>query len=659
VRADFHPDYRPDVDGLRAVAILAVVFYHIFPTVLTGGFVGVDVFFVISGFLISRIIFKGIKAEKFSFLQFYSNRIRRIFPALLLMLVASYICGWFILLPDDFKVIGRHTLAGLAFVQNFVLMREAGYFDTASELKPLMHLWSLAIEEQFYLIYPVLLVAMTRMKRSWLVGLASIAFISFAINVYDIHTDVVRSFFSPESRFWEMSFGGMLAWFSGRGLTYETTAVKSRLLRKSIASACGLFFILVAAVLFDHATPFPGWFALLPVSGAVLLIYAGPLSIVNRFVLSNRVMVGIGLISYPLYLWHWPLLAYVRIFESKAPSLEVRIVVLLLSFLFAWLTYRFLESKLKQIANKNRVVQILVGVAVVVAAIGFMTDRQDGFEFRSVADSKRSILQNLKWPWETSNCDVKFKISPCLQSSEHPGILVLGDSHSNHLYPGLSSIAPSGVFAAGACAPIEGVSIRVQKNQERHPCATVDTLKQGLELLEQAPSAKTVLLAGFWRPALSGEILNQREREMWGRVHLESKYPEEKDLPNETLVLNGLVRSVQKLREAHRRVVVLRDTFDLADELPEFCRLQSRSMPNDCSISRSEVLQRRRPEDKLVAALTEKFPDLEVVDPIDLFCDADRCFLMRGGHLYYRDQHHLSAEGSRALAEILLPILKR
>jgi peptidoglycan/LPS O-acetylase OafA/YrhL len=149
--------YRPDIDGLRAVAILAVVIYHVFPNWLTGGFVGVDVFFVISGFLISRIILLGLDRRDFSFLHFYANRVRRIFPALLVMMVVSYVCGWFILLPDDFKQLGRHTFAGLAFVQNFTLLGESGYFDVASELKPLMHLWSLAIEEQFYLIYPVLL----------------------------------------------------------------------------------------------------------------------------------------------------------------------------------------------------------------------------------------------------------------------------------------------------------------------------------------------------------------------------------------------------------------------------------------------------------------------------------------------------------------------
>lgn len=657
MRAHLHPDYRPDIDGLRAVAILAVVFYHAFPTVLSGGFVGVDVFFVISGFLISRIIFKSLNRGEFGFAHFYANRIRRIFPALLLMLVCSLVCGWFILLPDDYQLLGRHTLAGIGFVQNFVLLREAGYFDVASEMKPLMHLWSLAIEEQFYMLYPIMLVAFSRFRRKAILGMSLIILVSFSINIHDSNHDLVKAFFSPESRFWEMSLGGVLAWCSLRISSQETNHATARRRRKNAASCVGLVMVLFSAFFFDKLTAFPGWFAAFPVLGAVAMIYAGPLAIVNRHLLGHRVMIAVGLISYPLYLWHWPILAFVRAFESKAPSIEVRSAALVASFVLAWLTYRYLESALKTIRNKTRVAMVLCVVAVVTALVGLSIDLGAGIDMRAIARDKRAILQNLKWPFEVSTCAEKFRLRPCLSTGSEPTLLVLGDSHSNQLFPGLAAASELSFIAAGACAPFEGISIHVLKNQPRHPCSTVDTFAGGLQILSEAPSVSTVVLAGFWRPALSGQILNAREIDMWGGVRLESKYEKEGIDSNEEMVRAGLMRSISLLREKGLRVVLMRDTFDIPGELIEFCRLRDRAMPSDCTIPRADAMRRREPEDRLIASLVRKIPNLEIVDPMGILCDAERCFLMRNGDLYFRDQHHLSISGSKLIGSRILEAL--
>ncbi len=209
-----HPKYRPDIDGLRAVAVLAVVAFHAFPSSLKGGFIGVDVFFVISGYLISTIIFESLDRGAFSFREFYARRIKRIFPALILILVACFTFGWFALLADEFKQLQKHIAAGTSFVSNHVLWSEAGYFDNSAETKPLLHLWSLGIEEQFYIVWPLLLWFAWKRKFNLLTITILVAIVSFVLNLRGIKQDVVATFYSPQTRFWELLCGSLLAWVS-------------------------------------------------------------------------------------------------------------------------------------------------------------------------------------------------------------------------------------------------------------------------------------------------------------------------------------------------------------------------------------------------------------------------------------------------------------
>jgi len=210
--SDLTPKYRPDIDGLRAVAVLAVIAFHAFPNRLPGGFIGVDIFFVISGFLISTILFEKIEKQTFSFSEFYSRRIRRIFPALVLVLMASLSFGWFVLISDELNQLGKHVAAGAAFVSNFVLWGEAGYFDNSAESKPLLHLWSLGVEEQFYIFWPLILCIAAKLRSNLLVITVVIAVISFILNIFGVKPDPVATFYSPLTRFWELQCGSILAW---------------------------------------------------------------------------------------------------------------------------------------------------------------------------------------------------------------------------------------------------------------------------------------------------------------------------------------------------------------------------------------------------------------------------------------------------------------
>ncbi len=263
------------MDGLRAVAIIPVVLYHAFPTLLPGGFVGVDIFFVISGFLISGIIFKDLQRDSFSFRTFYANRIKRIFPALIVVLAACFVFGWFFLLPEEYAQLGKHIAGGVGYVENLVLRREAGYFDTKSSLKPLMHLWSLGIEEQFYLTYPFLIWLFWRLRRNLLAILVPLALVSFSLNVWLVRSDAVSTFFLPQTRFWELLAGGALAYLQifNRRIRSRLTGIWAQLAsyfsethpdqsRTAIFgetfSGLGLLLIVIAVFRVHEKDAFPG-----------------------------------------------------------------------------------------------------------------------------------------------------------------------------------------------------------------------------------------------------------------------------------------------------------------------------------------------------------------------------------------------------------------
>jgi len=338
-----HPKYRADIDGLRALAVLSVVAFHAFPTRLSGGFIGVDIFFVISGFLISSIIFGNLRTRTFSYLEFYRRRIRRIFPALMVVLLACLALGWFGLLAGQYQQVGKHTLGGIGFISNLMLWSEAGYdyFNTASESKPLLHLWSLAIEEQFYIVWPLLLVLLFKHRWSFAKVAAGIALVSFGFNVLSFPEHAQAAFYSPLSRFWELVVGGLLA-----HAVLNRAALMAR--HAQAQSTLGIALIAAGLVLIDSARAFPGWWALLPTLGAALLISAGPAAWFNRAVLAHPLAVWFGKISYPLYLWHWPLLSLAMLWNNEeTPSGPVRLGLVVLAIGLAWLTYRFVELPIR------------------------------------------------------------------------------------------------------------------------------------------------------------------------------------------------------------------------------------------------------------------------------------------------------------------------
>ena len=486
--------YRPDIDGLRALAVVAVVFYHAFPNAIHGGYIGVDVFFVISGFLISSIIFRELAEGRFSLINFYIRRVRRIFPALAVCLTAVLAYGFVGLLPFELAQLGKHAFFGASFLSNVLLWRESGYFNIAATLKPLLHLWSLAIEEQFYIFWPALLLLSFARVKNFLFLILVLFSASFVINVLLARTHIIADFYLPISRFWEILGGALLA-------ARPVNIVSRR--AASILSFSGLAALLGAITLFDAETRFPGWAALLPVAGTMALLSAGPNATVNRL-LSNRLAVSVGLISYPLYLWHWPLISFAYITSSGAgPSPFAASALVAVSFVLAWMTYRFVEIPVRFGQNRHRLTKVSAAYVATIGAFGLLLWIQGGFPARFHDSGLLKISQ--------ARLDADFKPTKGMTVVDHDRTLVThlpsqssrkvafgGDSLLFHFGPRAQQLADDRELSAnvyfvvgGSCAPVPGI---IQRDDFAH-CANLPDL---LADLVEREKVQTVVLGASW-----------------------------------------------------------------------------------------------------------------------------------------------------------------
>ena len=499
-----HPKYRPDIDGLRAIAVLAVVAFHAFPTAIRGGFIGVDVFFVISGYLISTIIFENLDKGTFSFSQFYARRIRRIFPALILVLAACFVYGWFVLLADDFKQLGRHIAAGAGFASNFVLWNEAGYFDTSAETKPLLHLWSLGIEEQFYLVWPLLLWSAWKRKFNLLTVTILVAAISFFLNVKGVKTDATATFYSPQTRFWELLSGSLLAWFSlYKTGTHEYTLNKAgNFPGKTIANVASFIGVVLLAYGFwriNKELRFPGKWALVPVAGTALILAAGADAWINRVVLSNKIAVWFGLISFPLYLWHWPLLVFVRMSEVGAPSRNMRMAAVAASVALAWLTYLLIERRMRFGAHGKIKLSALVALMAIAGYSGYNAYSRDGLSFRSVQHRVNNLYPADSRARE-DGFGAEFKNYYGKPGSGKPLVLVLGDSYAHNWGIALSHTVDLDAYDLvtvsylGCSVNLEAARVAVKSTAEKHDqnCNALEQYLNDSALLSRATAVMLV-----------------------------------------------------------------------------------------------------------------------------------------------------------------------
>ena len=524
--------YRPDIDGLRAIAVLLVVWFHAFPEAIPGGFVGVDIFFVISGFLITGILVRELDQQRFSLLGFYMRRIRRIFPALIVVLAVTLVLGWLWMLPAAYAQLSADVFASAAFVSNIALLLQSGYFDIESGKKPLLHLWSLGIEEQFYLFWPLILMLATRLRLRILAVASVIGIASFALNVALIGSDPVATFYLPFTRAWELLAGAALA--CGWNQLRQTSAASNW------RAAIGLLLIAAAAGVLDSKSAFPGWWAVLPVAGATLLLSA-PAAWGCRHLLSSPAMVRIGLISYPLYLWHWPLLVFFGIIKFAPLTLLERALIVGLSFALAWLTYRFVEIPFRfGRPSRLRIAGLCSGMALVALAGGVIVEGR-GFDFRlppEIRDMTEVRTDSSKWRFHQCLLDLGHEMSfadSCVDRNRRPLILIWGDSTAGALLPGLRKAQDTHDFGiaqltSSSCIPALNTDVAGVPNcraindkvlalaRELKPDVVLlhstwggplDGVAETVKALKQQTSARIIVLGAvpWWKRGLPNEVL--------------------------------------------------------------------------------------------------------------------------------------------------------
>jgi peptidoglycan/LPS O-acetylase OafA/YrhL len=615
------------------VAVLAVLGFHAFPETVSGGFIGVDIFFVISGFLITGIIARQLMHGDFSFADFYWRRVRRLFPALVLVLGATLAIGWFLLLPNEFKQLGKHATAAAAFLANFALWRESGYFDTAAEFKPLLHLWSLGIEEQFYLVWPAVLVTLWKRRTVLLVVLSIMVLASFVLSVSLSHSAPVANFYSPVSRFWELGAGCLLALWMERERRVPSIAA-------NLLPLAGFALILASIAHFDTSTPFPGRSALLPVTGTLLILATPGTSWFQHRVLASRLLVWIGLISYALYLWHWPLLSFLNILEAGSPPLTLRWTALGLSFLLAGLTYRYVEVPIRRHRELSFNLR-LAAAAAVAGFAGMFVHATGGFAQRFDQD----ILALDPGPRLDDLCTARFAASAPINycrttSAEPPSILIVGDSRAHAIYeaaaPLLSPEHSVMLLGRGGCPPLLNVRASGYDSNENE----CEQVWQTFVRYARQAQPKVVVVVGNGSFLLTDSKI-QLTRD--GATVSESK---------EAVLEYGLRSLLDELTE-FSRVIYL-------GEIPAFttepaCFLRIVRLPStQChpERDREQVELAMAPYNRVLDRVHTALPRVQLVDAIAVLCAANVCSQRPPGQpILYSDAIHLSPAGARLLVE--------
>ena len=464
-------NYRAEIDGLRAIAVLPVIFFHAGFKPFSGGFVGVDIFYVISGYLITSILISEHRTGSFSLASFYERRARRILPALFFVIFVSIPFAWiwrtrFWMAPSDFKEFAQSLVAVSTFSSNIFFYLKTGYFDTASELKPFLHTWSLAVEEQYYVIFPVLLLLVWRLGERWLTPiLAAIAIVSLALAQWGSQNAPDANFYLLPSRAWELMIGATIASYQMSNTVDET--IRPNIFR-NLLGIVGLLLIMASVLFFDRTMPFPSLYALAPTVGAALIIsFSNSETIVGK-ILGSRALVGIGLLSYSAYLWHQPLFAFAkRIFDTGSLSETALAGLSGASFALAYFSWKFVEVPFRNKNNfpRKEIFMFAATASVATIAFGLFGHFSKGFASAMTAQQK-AILDYVDY----NHADL-YKEKSCLllptqsysefasdcrgSPNEQIHLLIWGDSHAAALSPGFRFFVPAvAQYTAMGCPPV-------------------------------------------------------------------------------------------------------------------------------------------------------------------------------------------------------------
>ena len=653
------PKYRSDIDGLRAIAVGGVVLYHAFPTLLPGGFIGVDIFFVISGFLITSIIASDALAGKFSIAGFYERRFRRILPALLFMLVLTTIGAVLILPPTELEQYGQSLIAVALFGSNILFWREGGYFDQPAHDKPLLHTWSLAVEEQFYILWPLIIAALVALGRErtlrgfvWLAVIGSLLAAEAMVRMAP-----TQAFYLLPYRAWELGFGALLA-------IGAVPPLRSDRQREATAWA-GIALILVPMFLYSPSTPFPGLSAVPPCLGTMMLIHAGKggLTWAGKL-LSWRPVLFTGLISYGFYLWHWPALVLSQIALNRPLHPAEAALAVSAAFALAAFSLRFVERPFRQQGQSRisrRAVLAASGMTLgLFASAGATAYATRGFA--ELASPKVKVAQAAMAsinPYRarchnnlgTADLGPVEQCSAGSVGAKGYQVLLWGDSHGDHLMPGLAHQARTQGFNVRQ-ATVSGCSPLILGYDEvpalDRPCAAFH--RAALEEAGRQPQLRAIVLSVRWSSELAG-LAKQA-----------SPDPEQQ----EALGAAALSRAAERLLAAIRQHVPAQTHIILVGSTPEFdiwpatCFARAYKLegdPNACATQQTRDVRWGSIADGTLKAIAKRHPGIEVVLPRSSFCQGTLCRTIANGKILFRDDDHLTNEGSELVAGVIGPLL--
>ena len=653
--------HQPEIDGLRALAVIPVVLFHAGVPIFGGGYVGVDIFFVISGYLITNILLDALRDERFSLLQFYERRIRRIFPALFTVLLVSACAAAWLLFPDELTDYGHSLFATSLFYANYHFMQGTGYFAAPAESKPLLHMWSLAVEEQFYLLFPLYLYVAWRWFRRWQLGLTlGLAMASLAYCAWLMGRMPDQAFYSAPARAWELMAGAALAMWPALPPRNQGLA--------NAAAVAGLGAIVTSVALYSEATAFPGLMALPPVLGSVAIIYvAGAPGNFVGWLLAMAPLRWVGSISYSLYLWHWPVFVFYKAQAIEPLRAQDSALMVVLASLLAVLSWRFVERPFRTgwySAGQTRIIMAGAALMIVGIASGAAIALGDGYPGRFPSQVNAILSAETDSPPKGSCQEIHQRGGAALNvctigaaQAKGPTFAVWGDSHAEALLPAIDAAARqhrlAGVHVVrGGCPAL--LSVRQTRDGYQDCDVSAEAF---MAYLADHPNIHQVIMASRWALYAMGQRFR---REPGHTVFITDKLTVHPSLEeNRRVFERGLQRTLERLASMERQVVLVTQVPEAEWRVPlAMARAERLGRPIELAPRSVDYRARQAFVEKIIAQNMQQHP-LLIVHPEQALCQRERCVVSTNGRPIYRDSNHLTASHALKLAPIFEPVFSQ
>ena len=647
--------YREDINGLRAWAVMAVLLFHFSLIGIPGGFIGVDVFFVISGYLMTAIVIRGHEKEKFSFVQFYMSRLRRILPALLVVIAALVVLGWFWLPTIDYKVLGTQSLSAMAFISNVYYYSWTGYFDTSAHEKWLLHTWSLAVEAQFYILYPVILTIIWRLSRGdlkkVLISIACISMLSFFLNIYFVNRDASAAFYLLPMRGWELLFGG---------LVFLVNELQRISVRTAILSFWGGWAILFFSFFYiDSSMIWPGYLGLLPVVGTSLIILSN-----NKTskITSNPLAHWLGERSYSLYLWHWPIVVGIYFGGYQNDWLIVSLAIIL-SFVFAHLSFKYVEKPARRLLSNIRFTNqvFVVGGIVLSLSLIVFTVRGESFNGRLPSNVETAASGSFDRNPRQNEClgtDKWNQNKSCLYGLEPVEVLFVGDSHADAVVTALEASSDGGVlaWAMRGCPILLGAKF-LNKSQYDSCVNLPRNLLVNLASRKDLSGIPLVILTRASKYAVGDidGVGSDKSENNKPTIYFTNPVESSDNKTYQSEYIDSVVKTACAFQE-NRQVYLVRPIPEIGVDVP---RILSRNLMfgngrDDIKLPIEEYHSRNALAWRAQDAAT-KACGVRILNPMPYLCDEKYCYATRNGKALYADDDHLSETGNK----LLVPMFKK